>query len=198
MFCIEFSAARSFVCGMAIALVSPGLLTTQNGGWCMVLKIMGILLILMALFAPNVSVAAPNQMQDTSRRLYDRVMDEFKQRDYEAALAGFRLFIEIHGRSALAANAQYWMGECQYRMGRYKDALNSFYNVLLSYPLSPKLAASTLKLGQTYAKLGDQDNARIMFDRVASQYPDSSEAEVARKAIDLADGLTNAGHSQSE
>jgi tol-pal system protein YbgF len=164
----------------------------------MVLKIMGILLILMALFAPNVSVAAPNQMQDTSRRLYDRVMDEFKQRDYEAALAGFRLFIEIHGRSALAANAQYWMGECQYRMGRYKDALNSFYNVLLSYPLSPKLAASTLKLGQTYAKLGDQDNARIMFDRVASQYPDSSEAEVARKAIDLADGLTNAGHSQSE
>lgn len=164
----------------------------------MVLKIMGILLILMALFAPNVSVAAPNQMQDTSRRLYDRVMDEFKQRDYEAALAGFRLFIELHGRSALAANAQYWMGECQYRMKRYKDALNSFYNVLLSYPLSPKLVASTLKLGQTYAKLGDQDNARIMFDRVASQYPDSSEAEVARKAIELADGLPNAGHSQSE
>jgi tol-pal system protein YbgF len=164
----------------------------------MVLKIMGILLILMALFAPNVSVAAPNQMQDTSRRLYNRVMDEFKQRDYEAALAGFRLFIELHGRSALAANAQYWMGECQYRMGRYKDALNSFYNVLLSYPLSPKLAASTLKLGQTYTKLGDQDNARIMFDRVASQYPDSSEAEVARKAIELADGLPNAGHSQSE
>ena len=164
----------------------------------MVLKMMGILLILMALFAPNVSVAAPNQIQDTSRRLYDRVMDEFKQRDYEAALAGFRLFIELHGRSALAANAQYWMGECQYRMKRYKDALNSFYNVLLSYPLSPKLVASTLKLGQTYAKLGDQDNARIMFDRVASQYPDSSEAEVARKAIELADGLTNAGHSQSE
>jgi tol-pal system protein YbgF len=164
----------------------------------MVLKMMGILLILIALFAPNVSVAAPNQMQDTSRRLYDRVMDEFKQRDYEAALAGFRLFIELHGRSALAANAQYWMGECQYRMGRYKDALNSFYNVLLSYPLSPKLAASTLKLGQTYAKLGDRDNARIMFDRVASQYPDSSEAEVARKAIELADGIINAGHSQSE
>lgn len=164
----------------------------------MALKIMGILLILMALFAPNVSVAAPSQMQDTSRRLYDRVMDEFKHRDYEAALAGFRLFIELHGRSALAANAQYWMGECQYRMGRYKDALNSFYNVVLSYPLSPKLAASTLKLGQTYAKLGDQDNARVMFDRVTSQYPDSSEAEVARKAIELADGLTNADHGQSE
>ncbi|MDH4237865.1 MAG: tetratricopeptide repeat protein, partial [Nitrospira sp.] len=129
----------------------------------MVRKSMGILLVLIALFSTDVSIAAPSQMHDTSRRLYDRIMDEFKQRDYEAALAGFRLFIELHGKSALAANAQYWMGECQYRMGRYKDALNSFYNVVLSYPLSPKLAASTLKLGQTYAKLGDQDNARIMF-----------------------------------
>lgn len=54
------------------------------------------------------------QMRDTSRRLYDRVMEEFKQWDYEAALAGFRLFIELHGQSSLAANAQYWIGECQF------------------------------------------------------------------------------------
>lgn len=161
-------------------------------------NLLGILLMLITLFVPNVSIGAPSQMQDTSRRLYDRIMSEFKQRDYEAALAGFRLFIELHGRSALAANAQYWMGECQYRMGRYQDALNSFYNVVLSYPLSPKLVASTLKLGQTYAKLGDPDNARIMFYRVANQYPDSAEADVARKAIEVADNLSNADHGQSE
>jgi tol-pal system protein YbgF len=164
----------------------------------MVRKIMGILLVLIALFSDNVSLAAPNQMNDTSRRLYDRVMDEFKQRDYEAALAGFRLFIEIHSQSALAANAQYWMGECQYRMGRYKDALNSFYNVIMYYPLSPKLAASTLKLGQTYEKLGDQENARIMFDRVVNQYPDTSESEVARKAIAVTDSNNHANLGQSE
>jgi tol-pal system protein YbgF len=111
-------------------------------------------------------------------------MEEFKHRDYEAALAGFRLFLELHSHSALAANAQYWIGECQYRMGRYKEALNSFYNVVSYYPLSPKIAASTLKLGQTYARLGDQEKARMMFDRVLDQYPDSSEAELARKALD--------------
>lgn len=164
----------------------------------MVRKIVVILLVLMALFSADVSIAAPSQMHDTSRRLYDRIMDEFKQRDYEAALAGFRLFIELHGQSALAANAQYWMGECQYRMGRYQDALNSFYNVVLSYPLSPKLAASTLKLGQTYTKLGDQDNARIMFDRVVYQYPGSSESEAARKAIEMTESTNNAASSQSE
>ena len=78
------------------------------------------------LFSLNLAVAAPSNMQDSSRHLYDRVMEEFKHRDYEAALAGFRFFLELHGQSSLAANAQYWVGECQYRLGRYKDALKSF------------------------------------------------------------------------
>ncbi len=129
--------------------------------------------------------AAPSQVQDTSRHLYDRVMEEFKHRDYEAALAGFRLFLELHGQTSLAANAQYWVGECQYRMGRYKEALKAFYHVVSYYPLSQKLAASTLKIGQTYGKLKDNEKAHMMFERVVDQYPDSPEAEVARKALEL-------------
>ncbi|UVT15624.1 MAG: tol-pal system protein YbgF [Nitrospira sp.] len=144
----------------------------------------GILILLSMFLSAGPSFAAPTQRQDTTRHLYDRVMDEFKHRDYEAAMAGFRLFIELHSESALAANAQYWIGECQYRMGRYRDALKSFYDVVSNYPLSPKLAASTLKLGQTYTKLGDHEKARLMFDRVVDQYPDSSEAELARTTIE--------------
>ncbi|MBH0192812.1 MAG: tol-pal system protein YbgF [Nitrospira sp.] len=158
----------------------------------------GIVLVLSTLLSTSMSFAAPTQMHDTSRKLYDRVMTEFKHREYEAALAGFRLFMELHSQSALAANAQYWIGECQYRMGRYKDALNSFYNVVMNYPLSPKQAASTLKLGQTYAKLGDQDNARIMFERVVDQYPASSEADLARRAIELATERDDQGYGQSD
>jgi len=158
----------------------------------------GIALLLSTLFPTSMSFAAPNQMHDTSRRLYDRIMTEFKHREYEAALAGFRLFMELHSQSALAANAQYWIGECQYRMRRYKDALNSFYDVVMNYPLSPKLAASTLKLGQTYTKLGDHDNARVMFDRVVDQYPASPEAELARKAIELAAGRYEQDDGQSD
>ncbi|MDH4153170.1 MAG: tol-pal system protein YbgF [Nitrospira sp.] len=144
----------------------------------------GILLLLLIILSAGQPFAAPTQRQDSTRHLYDRIMEEFKHRDYEAAMAGFRLFIELHSQSTLAANAQYWIGECQFRTRRYRDALQSFYEVVANYPLSPKLAASTLKLGQTYIKLGDPENARLMFDRVIDQYPDSAEAEVARKAIE--------------
>lgn len=132
----------------------------------------------------NFAVAAPPQMQDTSRHLYDRVMEEFKHKDYEAALAGFRFFLELHSQSSLAANAQYWIGECHFRLGHYKEALKSFYDVVSYYPLSPKLAASSLKIGQTYTKMKDHEKARMMYERVVDQYPDSSEAEIARKGLE--------------
>ena len=127
---------------------------------------------------------AASDMQDTSRHLYDRVMEEFKHGDYEAALAGFRFFIELHRKSALAANAQYWIGECQYRLGRYKDALTSFSTVRSYDPMTQKLAASAFKIGQTYSMLGDYYRARMTFDEVLDHYPGSPEAALARKAIE--------------
>ena len=152
------------------------------------MKILMIVLpgMIAVLFSLNLAVAAPSNLQDSSRHLYDRVMEEFKHRDYEAALAGFRFFLELHGQSSLAANAQYWVGECQYRLGRYKEALKTFYHIVSYYPLSPKLAASTLKIGQTYTRLRDHEKARMMYERVVDQYPESPEADLARKALDSA------------
>lgn len=134
----------------------------------------------------GVALGAPQKPQDTSRRLYDRVMAEYNRKDYEAALAGFRFFLALHSQSSLAANAQYWVGECQYRLGRYKDALASFYNVVSYYPLSPKLASSILRIGQAHAKLGEHEKAQVMYSRVLQEYSDSPEAEVARKALEQA------------
>lgn len=128
----------------------------------------------------------PSKVQDSSRHLYDRVMEEYKHRDYAAALAGFRFFLELHGQSSLAANAQYLVAECQYRLGRYKEALKSYYHVVSYYPLSPKLAASTLRIGQTYTRLKDHEKAHMMYERVVDQYPESAEAETARKVLDTA------------
>lgn len=140
------------------------------------------LLLSLLWYTPPTLAASPSTV-DAARQLYDRVMEEYKRGDYEAALAGFRLFIELHRESPLAANAQYWIGDCQYRLGRYKEALASFSKVESYSPVSPKLAASTFKIGQTYSQLGEYDKARLMFDRVLHQYPNGTEAELARKAL---------------
>jgi TolA-binding protein len=68
---------------------------------------------------------------------------------------------------SLAANAQYWLGERQYQLGHYKEAVKFFYHVVSYYPLSPKLATSTLKISQTYTRLKDHEKARMTYARVA-------------------------------
>ena len=151
----------------------------------MIVRLARRFLILSMLWFPATSLAASPTVPNASQQLYDRVMEEYKHGDYEAALAGFRLFLELHRQSPLAANAQYWIGDCQYRLGRYEEALNSFYKVRTYNALSPKLAASEFKIGQTYSMLGDHHRARLMFDRVLDQYPNGPEAELARKAMQV-------------
>jgi TolA-binding protein len=89
----------------------------------------------------------------------------------------------MHGQSPLAPSAQYWIGECEYRMGRYKDAVTSFEKAMTRYPGSPKLAAATLKKALTYQKLGLDNQSRILLERVVIQFPASQEAELAKKAL---------------
>jgi len=110
-------------------------------------------------------------------------MEEVRHKDYEAALAGFRLFLELHSRSPLASSAQYWVGECEFRLRRYPKALTSFYDVMSRYPKSSKLAGATLKIGLIYAKLGQQKDSRIVLERVVDQFPNTAEAEVALKHL---------------
>jgi tol-pal system protein YbgF len=152
-----------------------------KGGTRIATLLCTVLLTSMIGFPAQTVVAS--EPRDTSRHLYDRVMVEFQHGDYEAALAGFKFFIELHRKSALAANAQYWIGECQYRLGRYTDALNSFSNVGSYDPMSQKLAASAFKIGQTYSMLGDYYRARLTFDEVLDHYPGGTEAALALKAI---------------
>jgi len=151
----------------------------------MIMRLLWAVPVLFMLWFPATSPAASATIPDASGQLYDRVMDEYKDGDYEAALAGFRLFVELYRQSPLAANAQYWIGDCQYRLGQYKEALDSFYKVRTYNPTSPKLAASAFKIGQTYSMLGDQHRARLMFDRVLDQYPNGPEAALARKAMQV-------------
>jgi tol-pal system protein YbgF len=141
-----------------------------------------LLCVFLGLFlsTPALAVTPPS---DAPKGFYDRVMEEFQHKDYEAALAGFRLFLELHGQSPLASSALYWIGECEYRLGRFQDAVLSFERVITRYPHSQKVASSTLKKAMAYEKLRMRNEARILFERVVVQFPRSPEAAAAKKAL---------------
>jgi len=122
--------------------------------------------------------------QVAAKRLYARVMEEFDKGQFEPALAGFQFFLALYPQSPLASNAQFWAGDCEYRLGRYKNAIDSLSRVITRYRNSSKKAGATLKMGMAYGHLGQQDVSRILLERVLVEFPNTPEAQLAGKTIE--------------
>jgi tol-pal system protein YbgF len=128
--------------------------------------------------------APPGSPHDPDRRFFKRIMAEVAHHDYEAAAAGFRLFLELHPTSSLSGQADYWLGECEYQLGHYQEAIDAFDHALSRAPFNPPLAAAAfLRKGNSYAKLGDVRHSRSLLELIVVQFPATEEAAKARQTL---------------
>src|SRR6185436_7769899 len=72
------------------------------------------------------------------RANYQAAFDLLKDGKYPEAISGFKQFLTKFPTSALADNAQYWLGEAHYVTKAYPDALRDFRTVLEKNPDSRK------------------------------------------------------------
>lgn len=114
---------------------------------------------------------------------YDRALATLRAGKPEAARTRFEAFLASWPKSDLAANAQYWIGESLYNQDRYADAIISFRQVHQQHPKHEKAAAALLKMGMSYQKLGDAQNARFYWEALVADYPKSDPAGLARKML---------------
>lgn len=103
---------------------------------------------------------------------------------YKEAERGFRDFSERYPESSFLPNAGYWLGETYYSQDQYDSAILAFQSVAGKYPKHDKAAASLLKTGYSYEKLGDMPNARFYLQQLLTDYPESEPATLARAALD--------------
>lgn len=95
---------------------------------------------------------------------YDHAFSLLRQRDYEAAEAAMRAFVERHADSPLTGNAMYWLGETYYARGKYRDAAATFLDAYTEYPDNNKASHSLLKLAMSLGALDKTDAACQAFD----------------------------------
>jgi tol-pal system protein YbgF len=120
-----------------------------------------------------------NQMGGTGgspEQVYESAYDQYMNRQFGEAEAGFRLFLSRHRDHELAGNAQYWLGETYFVQGKYKDAARSFLTGFQTYPRSPRAPNALLKLGMSLNKLGQKEQACGAFAEVPKKYPAAADA----------------------
>lgn len=137
---------------------------------------------------PGPAVVA-HASRDTSTRAgqpresYDRYITTFKQGNLDAAMQGFSQFLTEYPTSELAANAQYWLGECYYGKKDYARAIDAFDRVKVGYPSSEKVPSALLKKGFAYLALKDRNRASSVWRQVVDGYPNSPEAGKALEKL---------------
>ena len=118
---------------------------------------------------------------------YDRAYQLFGELQYEAAFAGFAEIVSRAANSEWSDNARYWMGECQYGLGKYRLALAEFTKVF-SYMETEKADDAQLKIARCYLALGEKENALRAFRKLMEEYPDSEYIAAARKEMIYLEG----------
>ena len=118
---------------------------------------------------------------------YAAAYAQHQNQEYDAALAAFTRILENAPTHALADNAQYWIGESHYALGRFRQALAAF-SAVLSFETTEKNDDAQLMIARSYLALGEKDQAVSAFRRLLSEYADSEYEEAARKELRYLEG----------
>jgi tol-pal system protein YbgF len=133
---------------------------------------------------------AAHAPKGSSADLYNNALLDLRAGRHDDAIAGLRTFVRLHAQHDLADNAQYWLGECFYDRKDYASAAREFAKVASEFPTGNKVPDAQLKLGLSYAALGNARAARTALSDVVrrfAQHPAASLAEAKLAALGGAD-----------
>ncbi len=131
--------------------------------------------------APGTASNAPQA--PPPQQLYDDALRDYNAGKNDLAAQEFAQYVQVYGNTDLAGNAQFYLGEIDYRRGNYTAAVQDYNKVLDQYPGGNKGAAAQLKKGFALLELGQRDAGVQELRSLISRYPKSPEAVQARERL---------------
>ena len=115
--------------------------------------------------------------------VYQRAFNLLKKSQYDQAKKAFKNFLKNYPESDYSDNAQYWLGETNYVMQKYDVAINEYQALLSMFPNSKKVSHALLKIGYSYAELGNVSDAEKILIEVVQEYPGTTAARLAEERL---------------
>lgn len=135
---------------------------------------------------PNASAqAAASSLPDPAKESqeYEAALNFFKAAKYKEAAAGFSSFVQKHPDSALAPNAQYWLGNAWYAQHDCKRAIDAQNVVTGKYADSPKAPDAWLAIATCQQEMNNAPAARRALETLLAKYPTAPAADAARARL---------------
>jgi tol-pal system protein YbgF len=123
------------------------------------------------------------KMKTDKESLYAAAYELFKEAKYEKSREAFESFLKQYPDTEFSDNAQFWVGECYYFEKKYEKAIIEYEKVTKNFPEGNKVPYALLKQGLSFLKLGDKASGKLLLQQVAKEYPNTSQARIARARL---------------
>jgi tol-pal system protein YbgF len=116
---------------------------------------------------------------------YTNAYRDYKGGKYDLAMQEFTDYLKYFGKTDLAPNVQFYIGDIYYRKGDYENALQGFDAVLEQFSENSKTPDAHFMKGMSLRKMEKRDAAAREFREVYTKYPDSEVAAPAKEQLKL-------------
>jgi len=133
---------------------------------------------------PKEPPAEPKAPSTTAGNLYKDAYETFQKGDLDGGRRKFEAFLKTYPNMELSDNAQFWIGETYFLKKDFEKAILEYEKVIVKYPEGDKVSSALLKQGLAFLELGDKTNARNLLKRVADRFPQTEQANIAKKKLE--------------
>jgi tol-pal system protein YbgF len=139
---------------------------------------------------PASAQVPPSTLGLSPERMFNTAMADYGGGNYAAAIQGFQEFLKSFPTSPRADDAQYYIGDSEYLQNHLEQALAAYNLVIQNYPKGDQIAWAYYKRGQVQSRLGQTANARVSFEAVVKQFPDTEPAIMALSRLQSLDSTS--------
>jgi Tol biopolymer transport system component len=107
-----------------------------------------IFLILPVILTVSVFADTTTPTNKEAEQHFEKANELLKRMDYEGAIAEYSKVMNISSDSKAAQDAQYWIGQSQFRAGRLDEAQATFAKLIEQYPSSTIIPVTKLMVGR--------------------------------------------------
>jgi len=98
---------------------------------------------------PVVALASvASEISTEAEQHFEKANEFHKLREYESAITEYKAVINLSPKSAIAQNAQYWLGQLYFETGQLDNALTTFQELIEEFPTSMVVPTTKLMIEQ--------------------------------------------------
>jgi tol-pal system protein YbgF len=118
-----------------------------------------------------------------AEQLYGVAREQHQRGSFSTAQRAYAQFLQEYPSHALAADAQFYLGDILVQQSRPEDGLAAFLQVQTLYPTAPRVPDALYRAAIIQRELGRNDDAKATLQRIINTYPDASIAMLARDLL---------------